>query len=347
MKKLFILISIISLTVCFTSCDLFVDFSSDGSPSCEHTYEWLCGKQTHQKVYTCGCPTPDIAELHTDADVNYICDICGTQLETPISQGLEFVKNNDGTNCAVKSIGTCTDKDVIVPDLYDGLPVVAILEEAFKGNTQITSVILPDSVIAVYGYAFMDCTALNRVETGKGLKFIDQCAFAGCLNLKTIELSEKLEIIYEHAFNGCASLTEIVIPDSVRVIDPWAFANCTSIQSISFSDNMMVVEESVCYGCTSLTNIDFGSGVERVKKDAFYGCISLERLYIPENIIELTSSFPSCSALNYVEFEITNGWEWASQRGFFNSKNVTNPETNANNMKWTWDGSSWKREIDN
>ena len=100
----------------------------------------------------------------------------------------------------------------------------------------------------------------------------------------------------------------------------------------------------MCYGCTSLTSIDFGSGVTHVRPDSFYCCVSLERLYIPKNIVALTRAFAACGALNYVEFEITSGWKWASKHGFFNSKDVTNPETNANNMKWKWDGSSWSRE---
>jgi hypothetical protein len=89
-----------------------------------------------------------------------------------------------------------------------------------------------------------------------------------------------------------------------------------------------------------LKSIDFGSGVTHVLKDAFYDCISLECLYVPENIISLNCSFAYCSALNYVEFEIKTGWKWASKNGFFNSKNVTNPETNASNMTGICDGSS-------
>ena len=347
MKKLLVLsLTICSMFSCLVGCDSNNDDSSNNASSCKHTYEWECNEQTHQKIYTCGCSTPDIAEMHLDTDENYVCDICEYKMPKPASQGLEFVKNNDGTNYAVKSIGTCTDKDIVIPNSYEGLPVVGVFSEAFMGNTTITSIVIPNSVILIYNSAFMECTALEKVELGNGLKGIWECAFGNCTNLKELTLPDGLEYIYSHAFNGCSSLKEIVIPNSVTRIEPWAFANCTSLQSISFSDNITVIAESMCYGCTSLTSIDFGSGVTHVRPDSFYGCISLERLYIPKNIVALTRAFTSCGALNYVEFEITSGWKWASKHGFFNSKDVTNPETNANNMKWTWDGSSWSREAD-
>ena len=42
----------------------------------EHTYEYVGNDYTHQKVYTCGCATPDIAEMHYDYDKDNYCDAC-------------------------------------------------------------------------------------------------------------------------------------------------------------------------------------------------------------------------------------------------------------------------------
>ena len=56
----------------FTGCE-----SPTVSSSCEHTYEWVGFEGGHQKVYTCGCPYLDVAELHSDNDKNAYCDICG------------------------------------------------------------------------------------------------------------------------------------------------------------------------------------------------------------------------------------------------------------------------------
>ena len=42
----------------------------------KHTGRWLSGEEAHWYEYTCGCPSPDVAELHLDGDNNGLCDIC-------------------------------------------------------------------------------------------------------------------------------------------------------------------------------------------------------------------------------------------------------------------------------
>ena len=43
----------------------------------EHTGKWYKNETIHFYEYTCGCENQDIAELHSDGDENYVCDICG------------------------------------------------------------------------------------------------------------------------------------------------------------------------------------------------------------------------------------------------------------------------------
>ena len=43
----------------------------------EHTCEWVGSEGGHQKVYTCGCYSPAIQELHRDNNSDYKCDVCG------------------------------------------------------------------------------------------------------------------------------------------------------------------------------------------------------------------------------------------------------------------------------
>ena len=75
MKKLLILaISIFSVMSCFSGCDILTNLFQNNS-SCEHTYEWVTSENGHQKVYSCGCPMPDIMEIHIDTNEDCVCDI--------------------------------------------------------------------------------------------------------------------------------------------------------------------------------------------------------------------------------------------------------------------------------
>ena len=78
MNKIFLVVGLV--LGCFSGCANPAD-STNSSPtdssSCEHTYEWIPSESSHYKQYTCGCPSPDIAELHYDNDENGFCDVCG------------------------------------------------------------------------------------------------------------------------------------------------------------------------------------------------------------------------------------------------------------------------------
>ena len=80
MKKA-LLLGLVSamLLICLTSCgalDLDVKLPLFERRHTEHTFEYVASEYTHQKAFTCGCPTPDIAEEHYDHDGDLICDAC-------------------------------------------------------------------------------------------------------------------------------------------------------------------------------------------------------------------------------------------------------------------------------
>ena len=85
MKKLVtFLLAVCTAIASFTACDIPTESSNDSqssSSSCEHTYEWVGSEGGHQKVYTCGCPSPDIVELHNDNNGDYQCDVCGWAID--------------------------------------------------------------------------------------------------------------------------------------------------------------------------------------------------------------------------------------------------------------------------
>ena len=72
------------------------------------------------------------------------------------SEGLEYAKTN-GSQYEVVGIGTCTDINVVVPRIYNGLPVTAIGESAFE-NASIDSITLYESITRIGDNAFAGST---------------------------------------------------------------------------------------------------------------------------------------------------------------------------------------------
>ena len=57
-------------------CDI-CEYTLSEKSHTAHTGEWHSSEYAHWYQYTCGCPSPDIAEEHRDNDGNGVCDACG------------------------------------------------------------------------------------------------------------------------------------------------------------------------------------------------------------------------------------------------------------------------------
>ncbi|MBQ8416262.1 MAG: hypothetical protein IJX13_05120, partial [Clostridia bacterium] len=99
---------------------------------------------------TCVCGEVETQEIAATGHKYecYECTKCGDALYQ-VSRGLEFVSNEDGT-CYVSGIGTCTDKDIVIPYTSpSGDKVMGIGVHAFLDCTDLTSVTIPSSVTSI------------------------------------------------------------------------------------------------------------------------------------------------------------------------------------------------------
>lgn len=85
--------------------------------------------------------------------------------------------------------------------------VKKIGSHALRG-TGITSMLIPNSVDTIGGFAFYGCTALTSVELGNGVKFIDIYTFHGCSNLQTVKIGTGM-IKMDYVFADCPLLTDV------------------------------------------------------------------------------------------------------------------------------------------
>jgi hypothetical protein len=113
---------------------------------------------------------------------------------------------------------------VRIPPRIQGLPVTSIAREAFKGNENLTSVIIPIGVISIGERAFDGCKNLTNVNIPNGVTSIGDSAFAGS-GIINITIPNSITSIGFSAFFGCSSLASITIPN-IR-----DFADFTELQS--------------------------------------------------------------------------------------------------------------------
>ena len=96
----------------------------------------------------------------------------------------------------------------------------------FSGCYSLTSLIIPDSVTSIGGYAFDGCRSITSVIIPDSVTSIGENAFGGCHSLTSFTISDNVTSIENELFSGCYSLTSLIIPDSVTNIGIGAFSSC-------------------------------------------------------------------------------------------------------------------------
>ena len=67
-------------------------------------------------------------------------------------------------------------------------PVVAVGENAFKGNTSVRTVTVPASVTSIGASAFAGCTSLSTVTLTNSVTSIGAAAFENCASLSNMRI---------------------------------------------------------------------------------------------------------------------------------------------------------------
>ena len=248
--------------------------------------------------------------------VGHYCTECN---ELFASEGLEFTLNDDELSYSVTGIGKCTDTDIAIPSTYEGLPVTAIGNSAFFFCTDITNVLIPDSITTIENHAFSYCFSLVSINVPYSVVNIEYVPFDSCTNLtaiivdddnayyKSIDgnlysedgtvlmqyavgktdtafvIPDSVTTVYDYAFKDCYHLSEIELPDTVRSIGFSAFTNCTKLTSITVPNGVTSIGYQAFYGCESLVSVSISSSVSNIGSEAFNMCESLTNINVDAN----------------------------------------------------------------
>lgn len=107
-------------------------------------------------------------------------------------------------------------------------------------NTEITDLVIPNSVTSIGWGAFWGCTGLNSVTFPNSVTSIGDFAFSCCFGLTSITIPNSVLSIGQSSFSECTGLTSIVIGKSVTSIGDFAFNFCNGLTSV-----VSLIEEPV------------------------------------------------------------------------------------------------------
>ncbi len=230
---------------------------------------WSSDENEHWHDATCGHDeiSDRAAHKYGDGDVCVVCDY-----DAGFSVGLDFTLSSDKTYYRV-SCGTASGA-VIIPNVYNGLPVAQITANGFKDRTDVTSVTLGANVSSVGERAFSGCTALARADLKNVLK-IGEFAFEKTA-LNTVIVPNSVERIGRGAFWQCDKLAELTVPFiGERAADTFNVHFGYIFGANGYAQNT--------YAPRSLEKVVVTGGTA-VGLNAFMGCAYIKNIELPRTI---------------------------------------------------------------
>ena len=328
---------------------------------------------------------------------NYAFEGCSSLLSINYlgtkDQWLSISKDYDWNNAASALEIHCSDRDIIVDSVnwtlvsdgeiypnYDlSLEEYIVVPYEVKGSTvrilgkgelgngafeywsELTGIVIPDTITTIRQHSFNECTSLKDVyvsdlsswcnicfesEDANPMYYANNLHIGDSLLSGHVEVPSDLSVIPYYAFSS-SNITSITIPNSIKIIETGAFANCTNLESVTFQEGStltsigwqtfmgckslksIVIPDSVTNigwysfsDCTSLETITIPNSVNNIESHAFSGCKNLKNITLPEYLYYIgDGTFYSCTSLESII--IPDQVSWIAWGAFYDCTNLT------------------------
>ena len=249
------------------------------------------------KVLTEDIPLIDTHVYNYGACVN--CSAKQTE-----SVGLKYTSLGGGT-CAVSGIGSFKGTSLVIPEVSPAGERVVSIEASAFAYTEITSVIIADSVTEAGEDAFRGCAIKDATVPAPVLPAVRSNDLVNV----TVTGSGKIP---DYSLNGAIALRTLTISEGVTEVGQSAFASCTVLYLISMPDSLITIGDSAFSKCTTLTSVTIGKNVKTIGDFAFQGSRAIESINIPASVTYIGKRAINSPYLTSAIFEVTEGWYAAS-----------------------------------
>lgn len=293
------------------------------------------------KVESIGCTAFNRCSSMTDVtigasvmEIKHAAFLGCTNLSTVRSNSIEhwvqIAFDDNPTKYAKRLIlnGEMLSGELRIPDCVDH-----INSRAFIGCKDITSLIIPGTVLKIGIEAFLECgiermviedcetelfingrdlnftnAPIESLYLGRDIRYISNpyytytSPFYSNQSLKQLEIGNNVTYIAESLFEGCSNLNDVIFPNSIRKIGDAAFKECASLTKVTLPYALTYIADKTFAKCIRLAEVNIPGGVRSIGSGAFANCDGLRNVnvYNPIPPVITSSTFSYAAEENAV-----------------------------------------------
>lgn len=149
-------------------------------------------------------------------------------------------------------------------------------EYAFAYLAELTSVDMPDNVIAIGDNGFYRCPKLSLTSLPSGITSIGDFAFLNCYQLSLTALPSGITSIGQYAFNNCPRLALTTLPYGITSLPTAAFQYCPKLALTALPSGLTSIGAYAFKQGTGLASITLPPALTAIGNQAFANCYNLK-----------------------------------------------------------------------
>lgn len=168
-------------------------------------------------------------------------------------------------------------------------------EYAFAYLAELTSVDMPDNVIAIGDNGFYRCQKLSLTSLPSGITSLGDYAFADCSMLTLTSLPSGITSLGDYVFRDCPRLALTSLPSGITSIGQYAFRNCSKMVLTSLPSGITSIGDFAFLNCYQLSLTTLPSGMTSIGAYAFKQGTGLASITLPPALTAIgNQAFANC-----------------------------------------------------
>ena len=168
-------------------------------------------------------------------------------------------------------------------------------EYAFAYLAELTSVDMPDNVIAIGDNGFYRCPKLSLTSLPSGITSLGDYAFADCSMITLTSLPSGITSLGDYVFRDCPRLALTSLPSGITSIGQYAFNNCPRLALTSLPSGITSLPTAAFQYCPKIALTTFPSGMTSIGDYAFKQGTGLASITLPPALTAIgNQAFANC-----------------------------------------------------